>query len=122
MYGPILSKWDNIPQDPTGTLLRYLASIVFHFKWIQKTANLSTDYHFNAIPLLFKPNLVDALKPLMMTEPSSVIKEATCIPPHVEHCSMLQFLLEMAHETLNILRNQVGDVKQVCLYFFNSKC
>ena len=36
MYGPILSKWVNTPQDPTGTLLRYLASIVFHFEWIQK--------------------------------------------------------------------------------------
>ena len=117
MYGPILSKWAKTPQDPTGTLLRYLASIYFHFEWIQKMANLSMDHPFNAIPLLFKPDLVDALAPLVTTEPSSVIKEASGIPPHVEHCSMLQCLLEMAHETLDILRNQVVNVKQVSLFF-----
>ena len=76
-------------------------------------ASLSTDYPFNATPLLFKADLVADLKSLVTTEPSPVISEATGIPPHVEHCSMLQRLLEMAHETLQILKQQVVDVKQV---------
>ena len=113
MYGPILSRWAGTDQDPTGILLRFLASIIYHFEWIQQMASLSTDHPFNAIPLLFKADLVADLKSPVTTEPSPVISEATGIPPHVEHCSMLQRLLEMAHETLQILKQQVVDVKQV---------
>ena len=93
------------------------AVVAFRRGGTQQVDDLSTDHTFNATPLLFKPDLVDALAPLVTTEPSSVIKEASGIPPHVEHCSMLQCLLEMAHETLDILRNQVVNVKQVSLFF-----
>ena len=113
MYGPILSRWAETDQDPTSVLLRFLASCIYHFEWIQQIASSSTDHPFNAIPLLFNADLVEELKSLVTTEPSQVISEATGIPPHVEHSSMLQCLLEMAHETLQILKRQVVDVKQV---------
>ena len=120
MYGPILRRWEGTVQDPNGILLRLLASVVYHFEWIQNMASLSTNHPFNAIPLLFKADLVDNLKLLITTESSPVILEATGIPPHVEHSYMLQSLLEMAHETLQIMKQQVVDVKQVkiCTHVF----
>ena len=113
MYGTILSRWAGTDQDPTGIFLRFLASVIYHFEWIQQMDSFSKDHPFNAIPLLFKADLVDELKSLVTTEPSPVIWEASGIPPHVEHSCILQRLLDMAHETLLVLKQKVVDVKQV---------
>ena len=113
MYGPILTSWSNKPQDPTALLLRLLASVVYHFSWIEKMAQLTTDHPFNAVPLIFKPELVAELKKIVTTESSLVIHDATGIPPHVEHSIKLQKLLQIADECLNLLQNHVVDVKQV---------
>ena len=107
MYGPILSQLADTNQHPTGILLRLLASVIYHFEWIQQMASLLTNHPFNATLLLSKDDLVDDLKLLVTTEPLPVISEATGIPP------MLNIKLEMAHETLQILKQQVVDVKQV---------
>ena len=66
---------------------------------------------------MFKPYLVSELKVLMTIEPSTVICKTTGIPSHAEHSFMLEGLLKMDHETLEILRNQVVDVKQVKFIF-----
>ena len=47
MYGPILLNWRNTPQNPSGLLLRLLASVVYNFDWIQSIARASTGYPFN---------------------------------------------------------------------------
>ena len=117
MYGPILDRWVDTPQDPTGVLLRLLATIVHHFEWIQSMAYFSTDHPFNSIPLTFKPDLVAELKELITTETSPVIDEATGIPPHVEHSFRLHKLVEVSNECLQLLRNQIFDVKKVNTYF-----
>ena len=113
MYGPILNNWADTPQDPTGLLLRLLASVVYHFDWIQSMSQSGTEHIFNAIPLVFKPELVEELKKLVTIEPSVIIDEATGIPPHVEHCFKLEKLLGVANECLQLLKNQVCDVRQV---------
>ena len=116
MYGPILNVWANTAQDPSGLLLRLLASIVHHFDWVQKMARTSTKHPFNAIPLIFKPELVKELKALITIEPSIVIEKPTGIPPHVEHISKIQHVLTVANECLQLLKNQVVDIKQVRNY------
>ena len=118
MYGPILAVWANTPQDPTGLLLRLLANVVYHFDWIKSVARTRTDHPFNSIPLFFHLEIVDALKEMVTTEPSSVIREATGIPPHVEQSVKMQKLLEIATQCLDLLQQQYGDVKKVitCLF------
>ena len=118
MYGPILAVWANTPHDPTGLLLRLLANVVYHFDWIKSVARTRTDHPFNSIPLFFHLEIVDALKEMVTTEPSSVIREATGIPPHVEQSVKMQKLLEIATQCLDLLQQQYGDVKKVitCLF------
>ena len=118
MYGPILDKWQDTPQDPTSVLLRLLANVVFHFEWIKGVATTSTDHPFNSIPLIFKNDLAEQLKELVTVKPSDVIEEPTGIPPHAEQCFMLQQVLTTSHETLDLLKNQVVDVKQVSKFIF----
>ena len=92
MFGPILSKWANTPQDPTGLLLRLLANVVYHFDWIKSIARTRTDHPFNSIPLMFHLEVVDGLKEMVTTEPSPIIREATGIPPHVIQLAKLELL------------------------------
>ena len=119
MYRPITDTWRTSAQDPTSLLSRFLASIVYHFDWIKKVARASTSHAFNAILLMFRTEIVDAMKPLVPTDPLPVISEATGIPPHVEQSIKLQKLLEVSTSCLELLRNQVTDVKKVrkCLIF-----
>ena len=74
MYGPILVQWADSDQDPTTLLLRVLASVVYNFDWIKKTAAARTDHPFNSIPLMFKHDLVETLKGLISIKPLSVIE------------------------------------------------
>ena len=112
MYGKIILKWYESDRDPTGLLLRFLAIIVYQFDWIKSIAQLLTNHHFRGITLIFKPELVAALKTKVTTKPSSVIKNATGIPTHVENSLNLQNLLSVANESLTLLRKQVLDIKK----------
>ena len=118
MYGPIIQKWGGSQMDPTGLLLRLLASVIHHFDWIKKMANTRTDHPFNAIPLMFCPEIVTELKTIVSIEPSMVISEATGIPPHVEHSIKLHTLLTVENECLSLLERQVDDIKKVSLNLF----
>ena len=113
MYGPILDTWADTPNNPTGLLLRVLASVIHHFDWIKSIVRSQTDHPFNAIPLLFEPELVSELKDLVTTDPSDVIREPDGIPSHVGQSIKLQNLLEIATSCLELLRNQAVDIKQV---------
>ena len=83
MYVPILDAWANTPNNPTGLLLRVLASVIYHFDWIKSLACLQTDHPFDSISLLFDTNLVEELRQMVTTDPSNFIREPTGIPPHV---------------------------------------
>ena len=65
IYGPIIDTYGDSPIDPTGLLLRLLASVIYHFDWIKINANTRTDHPFNAIALLFRPEIVSSLKKLL---------------------------------------------------------
>ena len=74
MYGPIINRWSGSNEDPTALLLRVLASVIYHFDWIQSQATaLGTDHPFNSIPLMFKPELVLRLKGMITTKESSIL-------------------------------------------------
>lgn len=113
MYGPILSRWANTPHDPTGWLLRVLASVIYHFDWIQKIANTCTDHSFNSIPLMFCPDIVRALRKIISTNPSLVILLASRIPPHVAQCLKLQDILSGVTDCLHLLKIKVVNIKEV---------
>ena len=120
MYGPILDVWKHDSKcDPTSVLLRLLASVIYHFDWIKSIARIRTDHPFNAIPLMFQPEIVSALKLLITIDvhESTVIEEATGIPPHVEHSIRIQELLGVANECLLILKDQVLDIKNVSAHY-----
>ena len=75
------------------------------------------DHIFNFIPLMFKPELVEELKKLVTLDPSSLLKEALGIPPHVEHSLKLQAMLEIATLCLEMLKSQVAEIKKVSNVF-----
>ena len=80
-------------------------------------ARTSTDHSFNSISLMFKTQLVEEMKKNVTIKPSSVIKEASGIPPHVKHSLKLQNLLTIVTDCLQTLRTQVIDIKQVSFIF-----
>ena len=113
MYGPILERWSTTDRDPTGLLLRLLASVIYHFDWINSMSMVRTDHPFNTIPLMFKPDLVSRLKEMVTTNPSFILGEATGIPPHVEQTLKLQNVFNVANECLTLLKQQVADIKSI---------
>ena len=119
MYRTIIDTWKNTLQDPDCLLVRLLASVVYHLEWIKAMGRTRSDHPFNTIPLMFaSPKLIDALTKLVTIEPSIHMKEASGIPPHVEHSIKLQNLLEMAAECITLLKNQVTDIKKVSFKLF----
>ena len=62
---------------------------------------------------MFDPDLVSKLKFHVTIEPSYVIFQVIGIHPHAEHSFMIEGLIKMSHETLELLKNQVVDMKQV---------
>ena len=66
---------------------------------------------------MFKPELVEELKKLVTVEPSSILMEASDIPPHVEHSLKLQAMLEIATSCLEMLKSQVAEIKKVSNVF-----
>ena len=99
MYGPILDKWQDTPQDPTSVLLRLLANVVFHFEWIKGVVTTATDHPFNSIPLIFKNDLAKQLKELVTIEPSDVIEKQLESPHTLSNASCYSrcSLLVMKH-------------------------
>jgi hypothetical protein len=106
-YGPILSSQ---PQE-TGKLLRGLASIVYHAKYITTVAQVDPRHAFNKIYLLQKPELLERLAALVTLEPTpGVMERPTGIPPHVEQGIMLRDLLLKITDVLITLRSQTSSM------------
>ena len=108
MHGPIYLQWEDTPQNPTGLLLRVLASVVHHFDWIKTLMRKSTDHPFNAILLVFHRNLVDEVKVLVTAEKSSLVALPTS-----NKASKSKKMLEISTTCLELLQNQAVDIKQV---------
>ena len=119
MYEYIINRWSGSNEDPTALLLRVLASVIYHFDWIQSQATaLGTDHPFNSIPFMFKPELVLRLKGMITTKESSILTRATGIPPHVEQSMNLQKLFNATNECVTLLKSQVTDIKAVSTRLF----
>ena len=52
MYGPILKKWKGTILDPTGVLLKCLASVVYHSKWLQDFRSNISGHPFLLLSIL----------------------------------------------------------------------
>ena len=99
MYGPILRRWSGHEVDPSGLLLRCLASVVWHsdfLKWARKVPGHS----FSTIPLLNNEPLLHKLKELVTTEPTESMKVPTGIPPHVNNAIVMKKVLDLCIDTL----------------------
>lgn len=115
MYGPILAQWGDKSANPTGLLLRVLASVVFHFDWVKKQARSNTSHPFNKIPLFARSELVTALSKLITTEPSTIIKKPTGIPPHVDQASKIHTLLGLVGKVLKSVQGQYEIIRQAVI-------
>ena len=113
MYGPILKRWACTSVDPTGLLLRLLASVVHHSDWIKYIASKNPSHCFNDLPLILFPKLLDELKNLVSTEPSSVLKKATGVPPHIEQSIKTRKILDTVTDILTAVNNQFVDFKKL---------
>lgn len=121
MYRPIIDKWASTKQDPTGLLLRLLASVIYHFDWVCEMAASSSDHPFKSLPLMFNTELVKRLKELITVEPSVVLDRPTGIPPHVEQLVEMQRIFNVINECLTLLRQHVVDIKQVVVDASNKR-
>ena len=113
MYGPILKRWADTSVDPTGLLLRLLASVVHHSDWIKSIANKDPSHCFNDLPLILFPKLLDELKTIVSTEPSAILKKATGIPPHIEQSMKTRKILTTVTDILSAVNNQFVDFKKL---------
>ena len=62
MYSKIIETYKNVENNPTGVLLRALASIIQNSNWIKQIANDNAGHPFLCIPLLNHPDLLSRLK------------------------------------------------------------
>lgn len=115
MFATILQKWGNTAVDPTGLLVLCLASVVWHSDFLKETAAADPEHPFNAIPLLSSPQLLNDLKELVTLEPEGHVKQATGIPPHVQHAKTAKEILTACLATLEAVKGMVDEVKKaVC--------
>ena len=58
MYPKILEKYGDSDHNPTGVLLRVLASVIYHSDWIKEVGNQTPGHPFLCILLLNNPELL----------------------------------------------------------------
>ena len=51
MFGPILQHWRGKMEDPTGILLLFLCSIIYHLSWIKEIIIKNPGHIFSSIPI-----------------------------------------------------------------------
>ena len=113
MYGRILEKWRTKPEcDPTGVLLRCLATVVHHQTFVERIGRSTPGHPFQAIPILQRRDLMNRLKQKLTVEPTDSMKSPTGIPPHVEQMLMMKNLLELCHATLSKVNKQHETIRQ----------
>ena len=109
--------YENALYNPTGLLLRLLASIIYHSDWITQVANKNSQHPFLCIPLLNNPELLLCLKAKVTIEMTEGMPQATVIPPHVEQMKMQRQLLTLCQQTLDkvdgLMNNFVQQMNNV---------
>jgi hypothetical protein len=68
-YGNILQTYPDTSFHVSGVLIRVLASVVYHSKWIKKFIDKRKKHPFSHIILLQYPDLLDELKKLVIRHP-----------------------------------------------------
>ena len=108
MYGPILEKYAGGSIDPTGLLIRCLASVVYHSEFLADFAGEHPGHPFALLPLLNNTTLLSKLQSLVTLEPIGQIKKATGIPPYVNLAVQQKKILDLSLSTLQ----KVGDMTE----------
>ena len=105
-YGPILAEYRHRSENPTGVLLRCLASIVFHSEKLLETMTRHSGHDFAKLTLLHDFSLLNDLKALVTVEPTpGVLVSPTGIPPHIG----IAVQLSDVFDTLGELVRQFGE-------------
>ena len=99
MYGKIITA--HLDNDPSGLMIRLLASVVYHSDWILEVGNKNAGHPFLFIPILQHPDLLLRLKEKVTTNPSSIIQKILGIPPNVEQMKKQRELLNLFNEILD---------------------
>ena len=95
LYGPILDRYSNSPDDPTGLLLRCLAAFVYHVEDILDVMVAIPGHPFTRISILHERELLDVLKQMVTTNATpGILTKATGIPPHIHQAMSLQKVLQ----------------------------
>jgi hypothetical protein len=82
LYATILQKWgSNEAFSVEGLLLRLLPSIIYHEEFLREQIRAVPGHPFSKIAILQRPELMEALKPLVTLEPSGTVLISTGIPP-----------------------------------------
>ena len=109
-YGTILKKH---PGSTAAVLVRLLASVTYASDLIQETAARHPGHPFSALPLLQSPNqLRRRLKTKVTIKPTTLLSNATGVPPHVKQLSLMTSLLELCQTTIVRLDQQADVVRQ----------
>jgi hypothetical protein len=102
-------------------LLLCLASVVWHSDFVKETAAADSEHPFNTLPLLSNPELLKDLKELVTLEPIGHVKQATGIPPHVQHAKIAREILALCVKTLEEVRQMAETVKESVKEAFEEK-
>jgi hypothetical protein len=111
MFATILQRWGGTEVDPTGILLYFLASVVWHSDWLKEMAAKHPGHPFSMIPILSTPELLRDLKELVTLEPKGNVKSATGIPPHIQNASVAKKILSLCEATLEAVKGMIETVK-----------
>ena len=111
MYGTILRRWSGHEVDPTGLLLRCLASVVWHSNFLKQWARNVPGHAFATIPLLNNEPLMQGLKAFVTTEPTESMKVPTGVPPHINNAILIKRILDLCINTLDEVKTLTKSVK-----------
>jgi hypothetical protein len=112
MYGPILRRWAGTFNDPTGLLLRCLASLVHHSDAVKVWIRNVPGHPFSRLALFHDDLLLRDLKKLVTTDPTDSMKVATGIPPHVSNAILIKRVLDTCIETLKEVNKITDNVRE----------
>jgi hypothetical protein len=112
LYATILQKWgSNEEFSVEGLLLRLLPSIIHHEEFLREQIRAFPGHPFSKIAILQRPELLEALKPLVSLEPSGTVLVSTGIPPHVSMQRQLKKVLDLCSNTLEEVKKIAVSVK-----------
>ena len=94
LFGPILQKHKGQAFDPTATLLRCAAYIIYHSDLLLSVMVGNPGHYFTKTIVLHNKDLLEQLSLLVTTTAiKGVVDAPTSIPPHVEHAKQIKKIL-----------------------------